>query len=137
MNCNKRIDFHNPRFLCFEDLQAIIPNTISTSLSYYEEVKHLIKVVNKIIACQMITAAEINEINKDLAKINEWIENFDYHFLNEILSKYFSFAIFVEITDSGYIVYNIPESWKDINFNTSGLDIEEPGLDYGHLILSY
>lgn len=125
------------KHLCLFDLQAIIPNTLTDELSYYGELLHLIKVVNKVIENQIITAKEIDEINKDLAKINEWVENFDYHFLNEILAKYFSFAIFVEITDAGYIVYNIPESWEDINFSTAGLDIEEPGVDYGTLILSY
>ena len=45
--------------------------------------------------------------------------------------------IFVEINDNGYIVYNIPDSWKDIVFNTTGLDISLVGYDYGHLVLSY
>ena len=46
--------------------------------------------------------------------------------------------VFFEITDDGYFVANIPESWEEIEFNTSGLDIEvalQP--EYGHLILSY
>ena len=45
--------------------------------------------------------------------------------------------VFFEINDNGYFVANVPESWSDITFNTSGLDIEIEGLDYGHLILSY
>ena len=46
--------------------------------------------------------------------------------------------VFFEITDDGYFVANIPESWEEIEFNTTGLDIEvalQP--EYGHLILSY
>lgn len=131
------INLHNPRFLCFADLQAIIPNTIETSLSYYEELRHLIKVTNKIIECQHITSEEINSINQDLAKIKEFVDNFDYHFLNEILAKYFSFAIFLEISEAGYIIYNIPESWNDITFETSGIDVTIPNIEYGHLVLSY
>lgn len=69
--------------------------------------------------------------------IEKWIQDFDIYLLEDALAKYFKFAIFVEITDAGYIVYNIPESWEDINFNTAGLDIEEPNIDYGTLILSY
>lgn len=131
------LNFHKPRLLCMSDLKSILPNTLLNELSYIEELKHLIHVVNKVIEKQFITAKEIEDINADLAKINEFIANFDYHFLNEILAKYFSFAIFVEITDAGYIVYNIPESWKDIKFNTTGLDIEESDVGYGHLVLSY
>lgn len=133
----ERFNFHKPRLLCMSDLKAILPNTLLNELSYIEEIKHLIHVVNRVIEKQFITAKEIEDINADLAKINEFIANFDYHFLNEILAKYFSFAIFLEITDAGYIVYNIPESWKDITFNTTGLDIEESNIGYGHLVLSY
>lgn len=45
--------------------------------------------------------------------------------------------VFFEINEQGYFVANIPDSWSDIIFNTSGLDITEEGIDYGHLILSY
>lgn len=40
--------------------------------------------------------------------------------------------------DSGYWVADIPDSWSDIIFNTTGLDITlsaEP--EYGHLVLTY
>lgn len=46
--------------------------------------------------------------------------------------------VFFEISEAGYFVANIPESWRDIVFNTTGLDIElalQP--EYGHLVLSY
>ena len=46
--------------------------------------------------------------------------------------------VFFGLTDSGYFVAYIPESWEDITFNTTGLDIEvalQP--NYGHLVLSY
>ena len=45
--------------------------------------------------------------------------------------------VFFEINDQGYFVANIPESWSDIIFRTSGLDEEVEDLDYGHLILEY
>ena len=47
-------------------------------------------------------------------------------------------SVFFEITDTGYWVANIPESWHDIIFNTTGLDIIlDLQPDYGHLVLSY
>lgn len=48
--------------------------------------------------------------------------------------------VFFGLTDSGYFVAYIPESWDDITFNTSDYDItltDRPDIDYGHLILSY
>ena len=45
--------------------------------------------------------------------------------------------VIVNITDDGYLIMYIPESWADIIFNTTGLDISIPGYDYGHLVLSY
>lgn len=45
--------------------------------------------------------------------------------------------VFFGITDDGYFVAFIPESWDDIRFGTSGLDDFPPGVDYGHLTLSY
>lgn len=45
--------------------------------------------------------------------------------------------VFFGLTDSGYFVAYIPESWDDIQFNTSNLDIVVAGVPYGHLILSY
>ena len=45
--------------------------------------------------------------------------------------------VFFGITDTGYFVAHIPESWEDIIFTTSGLDDFPEGVEYGHLILSY
>ena len=45
--------------------------------------------------------------------------------------------VFFSITDDGYFMATIPESWDDIIFNTTGLDINIPGYDYGRLVLSY
>ena len=45
--------------------------------------------------------------------------------------------VIFNITDDGYFVAYIPESWDDILFGTTGLDTVIPGYDYGHLILSY
>lgn len=46
--------------------------------------------------------------------------------------------VYFGLTDTGYFVAYIPESWDDIIFNTTGWDIELGGVpDYGHLILSY
>lgn len=46
--------------------------------------------------------------------------------------------VFFELTDTGYFVAYIPDSWDDITFNTTGLDITVALMpDFGHLVLSY
>lgn len=46
-------------------------------------------------------------------------------------------TVFFGITDDGYFVAYIPSSWSDITFGTSGLDDFPPGVDFGHLTLTY
>ena len=46
-------------------------------------------------------------------------------------------AVFFGLTDDGYFVAHIPDSWNDITFGTSGLDDFPSGVDFGHLTLSY
>lgn len=46
--------------------------------------------------------------------------------------------VFFGITEDGYFVAYIPETWDDIIFNTTGLDINVDLMpEYGHLVLSY
>ena len=72
-----------------------------------------------------------------MEQVQEWINNFDTSYLEELIQQYIATMIFVEISDAGYFVYYIPESWDDITFNTTGLDITIPDTDYGRLVLSY
>lgn len=45
--------------------------------------------------------------------------------------------VFFGLNDDGYWVAYIPESWNDIIFNTTGLDIIIPAYpEYGRLVLS-
>ncbi len=45
--------------------------------------------------------------------------------------------VFFGLTDDGYFVAYIPDSWDDITFGTSGLDDFPVGVDFGHLTLTY
>lgn len=46
--------------------------------------------------------------------------------------------VWFAINDQGYFVAYIPDSWSDIIFNTTGLDITLAIMpEYGHLVLSY
>ena len=47
-------------------------------------------------------------------------------------------SVFFGLTDDGYWVAWIPDSWDDIQFNTTDLDIFLTLMpEYGHLVLSY
>lgn len=60
-----------------------------------------------------------------------WMQNNALDIIGELIKMVF-FGL-----EDGYFVAYIPESWNDILFNTSGLDIVVPDTDFGHLILSY
>ena len=53
----------------------------------------------------------------------------------DLIGKLIKMVIFY-LDDSGYLRAFIPDSWNDITFGTTGLDIFIPGVDYGHLTLS-
>ena len=121
-------------FWCYK----VLPLVYDDSLSYYEILCKVVTYINKLIEQDKIFGDELTNLLKELEKVKEWINNFDTSFLEELIKKYIATMILVEISNSGYIIYNIPESWKDITFNTTGLDIKlkiQP--EYGHLVLSY
>lgn len=54
---------------------------------------------------------------------------------NEVFSKYIRLVYF-GLTDDGHFCAFIPENWQEIEFKTSGYDIELPDTPYGHLVLN-
>lgn len=122
------------RYWCYK----VIPLVYDDSLSYYEQLCKVVDYLNNLIEQDKLIIEDVEQLKQDLDQVQEWIDNFDTDWAREIIEKYIATMIFVEITNSGYIVYNIPERWEDITFNTTGLDINlkiQP--DYGHLVLSY
>lgn len=118
--------------------QKVLPLVYDDSLSYYEVLCKVVDYINKMIDDEKTIIAQIDELRKELEIVQKWIDDFDTSYAEEIIKKYLATMIFVEISDSGYIVYHIPERWSDITFNTTGLDIELPMQpNYGHLVLSY
>lgn len=67
-----------------------------------------------------------------IAAINNWCREHIVDLVGELVH-----SVFFGVNDGGYFVAYIPESWNDIIFGTSGLDDFPPGIDYGHLTLSY
>lgn len=56
----------------------------------------------------------------------------------DLLAAYIHAGVFFGLTDAGYFVAYIPDSWSQIQFNTTEYDINLPlQPEFGHLVLSY
>lgn len=64
--------------------------------------------------------------------LHEWVVNNAESIIAELIKH-----VFFNLTDEGYFVAYIPDSWSDIIFGTTGLDTFPVGVDYGHLTLNY
>lgn len=130
---DKQIELKHFKFWC----QKILPLVYDDSLSYYEVLCKVVEYINKIIDDENGTLAQIEELRNELEVVKQWIANFNTKYAEEIIKDYLATMIFIEITDSGYFVYYIPERWEDIKFETTGLDVDIPNTEYGRLVLSY
>lgn len=63
---------------------------------------------------------------------NKWMQENALQLVGELVKM-----VFFQITDDGYFVAYIPDSWADILFNTTGFDIFPADIEYGHLTLSF
>lgn len=124
---------HHFRFWC----QKVLPLVYDDSLSYYELLCKVVHYINNLIDTSNEIIQYIDELKAELKVVQDWIDNFDTSYAEQIIREYLATMIFVEISDAGYFVYYIPEGWDDITFNTTGLDIGYLDHDFGHLVLSY
>lgn len=117
--------------------QKVLPLVYDDSLSYYEVLCKVVEYINNLIDEDKLIEENITELQNELTEVQNWIDNFDTSYAEQIIKDNIATMIFVEINSSGHIVYNIPSNWNDITFNTTGKDIEISGYDYGTLVLSY
>lgn len=126
-------DLSTFKFWCYK----VLPLVYDDSLSYYEVLCKVVNYINKLIEQDKIFGDELTKLKEDLETVQEWIDNYDTTYVKNLVEKLISNMIYVDISDSGYIIYHVPESWNDIKFYTTGLDITVPTeSDYGHLVLS-
>ncbi len=161
----------------------ILPSIFDESMSYYEVLCKVIKILNNSLEDINILKGELENTNSVLDTFKEETQNqidtfkeetqnkFDEFkaetqnkvdvfkaevenqfeelvngtwiqgtipYLEELLKQYIPVAIFFEINNDGYFVANIPETWDEIQFNTTGYDYPEiNSVGYGHLVMSY
>ena len=126
-------DLSTFKFWCYK----VLPLVYDDSLSYYEVLCKVVNYMNKLIEQDKIFGDELAKLREDLATVQKWIDNYDTTYVKNLVEKFISNMIYVDISDSGYIIYHIPESWNDIKFYTTGLDVTVPTEnEYGHLVLS-
>lgn len=139
--CGDMDNLKHFRFWCYK----VLPLVYDDSLSYYEILCKVVKYINDLIDQDKVLGDELASQKAALQEVQDWIANFDTYYLEQLIQKYLANMIYVYISDAGYIIYYIPESWNDIQFNTTGLDITNDQLsddkhvanyDYGHLVLS-
>ena len=67
-----------------------------------------------------------------VANLKKWISEHGVDIIMELIKM-----VFFGLTDDGYFVAYISDSWDDIIFGTTGLDDFPAGVEYGHLTLSF
>lgn len=121
------------KYWCYK----VLPLVYDDSLSYYELLCKVIDYINNLIAEDKIIESDITDLQNAIAEIEQKIKDLQTGDIEKLIEAHLATMIFVQINDAGYITYYIPESWDNIEFNTTGLDINVTGYGYGHLVLSY
>ena len=121
-------DFHElnfdvfiTQFKAFVEALSKIDSWIDTHEAEYKELQEMVE--------KLYTGDFPPEFVDSLIK---WYEDHIVDIIGELVKM-----VFFGITDDGYFVAYIPESWSDITFATTGLDDFPSGIEYGHLTLSY
>lgn len=67
------------------------------------------------------------------ATMEQWFEDNAIELVGKMVKH-----VYFGLSQDGYMIVTIPESWKDLTFNTTGYDISTPlEPEYGHLTISY
>lgn len=119
------------KYWCYK----VIPLVYDDSLSYYETLCKLVEYVNNIVDDEKLALEEIEALKKDMEEVQEWIENFDTTFVEQLVNDYLKKAVknvIFGISTSGYFMCMIPYGWDSVEFGTI-----QDGELYGHLTLTY
>ena len=129
------------KFWCYK----VLPLVYDDSLSYYELLCKVVSKLNELIEKYASFDDMVLEIQSAIDALQKQIDEFDTTYIEKLIKDKLANMIYVWISDAGYIIYYVPESWNDISFNTTGLDIQNEQLadnghvanyEYGRLVLS-
>ena len=129
------------KYWCYK----VLPLVYDDSLSYYELLCKVVSKLNELIEKYASFDDMVEEIQSAIDALQKQIDEFDTTYIEKLIKDKLANMIYVWISDAGYIIYYVPESWDDITFNTTGLDIQNEQLadnghvanyEYGRLVLS-
>ena len=129
------------KYWCYK----VLPLVYDDSLSYYEMLCKVVAKLNELIEKYASFDDVVAEIQSAIDELQKQIDAFDTTYIEKLIKDKLANMIYVGISDAGYIIYYIPESWNDVSFNTTGLDISNEELannghvanyEYGRLVLS-
>ena len=120
--------------------QHVLPLVYDDSLSYYEVLCKCVDYTNELIKNDNQIIEKLEYYDLLIAEVKQTLYELTNGGYNQIIEDYIAEVIkmvFFGLTDSGYFIAYIPDGWDEITFNTTGYDIFDTGVDYGHLTLSY
>ena len=129
------------KFWCYK----VLPLVYDDSLSYYELLCKVVSKLNELIEKYASFDDVVAEVQTAIDALQKQIDEFDTTYIEKLIKDKLANMIYVWISDAGYFIYYIPESWNDVSFNTTGLDISNEELannghvanyEYGRLVLS-
>ena len=89
-------DLKRFRFWCYK----VLPLVYDDSLSYYEVLCKVVDYINKLIEQDKVFGDEIGELQRELATVQDWIDNFNTSYAEKIIADCLATMIFVEISDA-------------------------------------
>lgn len=134
---------------CEVSCRKALPAVYDDSLSYYEQVCKLYKILNQTIEHVNLNSEDIAKLKKVVAQLGELLDNwaagkFDDVIRNEVakwvednvkfIFETYSKQVFFGLTDDGYFCAYVPKSWSEISFDTGAIYGTE---EYGRLILRF
>lgn len=122
-------------------VQKVLPLVYDDSLSYLEVLEKVKAKLNEVIELANNWSGDFSSMSTELASLELRVDALESGEYDNIIKEYLDRTIknvFFGLTDAGYFVAYIPDGWSNIEFNTTGYDIEvETEPEYGHLVLSY
>lgn len=122
---------------------AVLPTVFGDEMSYLEVLCKVKEILNGVIHDVNLLDEELEDFEEQVnqqfeeLKNGTWIQG-TIPYLEKLLEAYIPVAIFFGLTESGYFVAYIPETWDEISFCTTGYDCYAPMQpEYGHLVLNY
>ncbi len=139
-----------PGFAGWTEFTASIPKIYWDVKSQEQRILGICKMLDKLCCYSNMLGDKINENREDIdeliAMFNKFMESgFDDYYaeqieqwindhMQDIIDSAFSKMVFFGLTQEGYFVAYVPESWKDLVFDTGAVYGSE---QYGRLILYY